>query len=500
MTTPTLTPQSTLDMFAQAPVPHADTQRRQQMQVAWQAYHGQFPRPLKVKKSQPDDNVIINRCAPIVKKGVSFLFGPVLKIEATDEKTSESSSDAPTPIQDYLDGLWGDDDDRMTLLSKLATNGGVCGQAFLKIIPPKNDSMKFPRLVVMDPELLRIVTSPDDCELILAYIIEYPLTNDRQKRQIIARMDPDGNVGNIGEYDLSDSWVIADYIRTGGMGLWSQVGTPDTWDYPFAPIFSCQNLPLPNETWGESDLTPDIIELNKVINFVQSNTSRIIRYHAHPKTWAKGIGPSQMSIDVDDVIVLQSQTAEIGTLEMTSDLGSSMTFASTLRSDMDEESRVPAVALGRMTDMPKGNISGVALQLLFQPLLEKTVLKQRMYGKLIREVSRAALIIANLIDATLFESYGIDVHFPNLLPVDDLAAAQTALILIQLGISPSTVQQQLGYNPDDEAAKNALSDAQKALAFSRGQGLPPTVTQGSQQAMQTIQQDAQMQQKAGEAA
>lgn len=444
--------------LAQAPIPQADAQRKRQMEEAWKAYRGDLPKPLKVEKDQPDDNVLSNRCGPIVDKGVSFLFGQNMPIECSE--------------QDYVDGTWGDDDEKMTLLSQLAINGGVCGQPFVKIIPPQGD-MDYPRIVVLDPQLVRIVTAPDDCSCHLAYVIEYPGTGDLQKRQIIARVDPNNDLTNTGEDDLEDTWTVTNYARKGNVGAWYQVGTPEDWPYPFAPVLTCQNLPNPNEAWGRSDLTPDIIEMNKVLNFLQSNTSRIIKYHAHPKTWGKGFHASQMEIAVNEVIVLNSLDGTLQNLEMHSDLRSSLEFAAVVRTDMDEQSRVPAVALGRLEALPRGNLSGVALQLLFQPLLEKTVQKQRLYGRLIREISRAALVLGGKITVQQFEDYEINLHWQDLLPADDLAGAQVALIYKQIGVSDATIMQRLGFDPDEEMQNSAEEDAKKLDMFAKGQGLPP---------------------------
>lgn len=491
MIAPKPTPQQNQPVqLSQMPPSQADADRRRQMQEAWKAYRGDFQRPLKVAANQPDDNVLANRCAPIVDKGVSFLFGQILKIEATAESTQAS-----TTVQDFLNGLWGYDDQRMTLLSQLAINGGVCGQPFIKIIPAQGQ-MKYPRLVVMDPLLLRIVTAPDDCSLVLAYIIEYPSANDWQKKQIIARIDPDGMAGIAGDYDLDDSWTITNYIRRGQAGSWYQVGEQGQWNYPFPPIFCCQNLPNPNEVWGTPDLTPDLIDQNKVLNFLLSNISRIAKYHGHPVTYATGLAASQIQIGVDDLICLPSPESKIEKLAAMDNFSGLLQFVANIMSNMDEQSRVPAVALGRQAELPKGNISGVALQLLFQPLIEKTVQKQRLYGCLIRDVSRAALVLAGLISLDEYEDFQIDLHWQNLLPVDDLAAAQTAQILQAIGVSNATLMQQLGYDPDAEADKSAAEDARKLVQFSRGQGMPPALPAAQQQAIQR-QQDTAAQEKAG---
>ncbi len=76
--------------------------------------------------------------------------------------------------------------------------------------------------------------------------------------------------------------------------------------------------------------------------------------------------------------------------------------------------------------------------------------------------------------------YQIDLHWQNLLPVDDLAAAQTAPILKQIGVSDQTIMAQLGYDADDEMSQSQAEDAQKMINLSRGQAIPP-IPPGQQQ-------------------
>ncbi len=451
--------------------------RQQAMQDAWAAYRGEFQPPLKPEPNQPDDNVLVNRCAPIVDKGVSFLFGKSLKIEL---QNADGSADGLDDLQAWLDAAWGDDDDRMTLLSKLALNGAVCGEGFVKIVPANPKAgQTYPRLVVLDPQTVTAQTDPDDCDTVRQYVIEYDAFDYTtaapvSKRQVISRDDPDGLAALSGGMDSDDTWTITNYARSGVNGAWQQLGEPQTWPYPFPPIASCQNLPNANEFWGKPDLTPDIIGMNRVLNFIESNISRIIKKHAMPWPWASGTDSRALVIEPGRIIGLPHPEAKMGFLEInTGGLTASMQFASDLRSDMDEESRVPAVALGRLVDLPKGNISGVALQLLFQPLIEKTTQKQRLYGRLVRDVSKAMLVLGGFAQDKI-GALVIDLHWQNLLPVDDLAAAQTALALSQIGVSRPTLLQQLGYSPDAEAEKVAADAANTTVQYSRGQGLPPT--------------------------
>ncbi len=447
--------------LAQAPIPQEDMKRKQDMKRAWDSYRGNFPDPLTVEKDQPNDNVKPNRCGPIVDKGAAWLFNQVLKVLGDD--------------QDFIDGLWGDDDDRMTLLSEMSMNGGVCGMNFVKLIPATG-AMKFPRIVLQNPMNIRIVTLPEDCSLHLAYIIEYPGFNDWQKRQIIARIDPDNDLETVGSNDPKDTWTITNYVRRGSgstQSTWQQVGDLEEWPYPFPPIFCNKNLPNPNEAWGFPDLPDDLIAMNKVLNFNQSNISRIIKFFADPKLWATGVSAEQIRMALGAILVFESPEAKLNALEAHGDLSGPLNFSMELRGDMDEQSRVPAVALGRLADLPKGNISGVALQLLFQPLIEKTTLKRRLYGKLIREVTRAALVVSGRLPVEQYDSYKIELPWPNLLPIDDLAAAQTAQLLKALGVSQETLMAELGYNADEENEKSQKEAKQQLQNFAHGVGLPP---------------------------
>jgi hypothetical protein len=82
-----------------------------------------------------------------------------------------------------------------------------------------------------------------------------------------------------------------------------------------------------------------------------------------------------------------------------------------------------------------------------------------------------------LIDIADYENYAVDIHWSSLLPNDDLQAAQTALILQQLGASTSTLLSGLGLDPENEAQKVEKEQARQVQNYSRGVGLPPAQPQ-----------------------
>lgn len=424
--------------------------RLRRYRTAWEAYHGAFPEPLKALKGRDgkpvaaDDNAIVNYARVVVDKGVAFLFGQDIRFELDES--------GQTPEEDWLAECW-TANGGITTLQKLALNGGVCGHTFAKLVPASG--RPYPRVIVIDPANVAVGYDPGDIDEVLWYRIQYAGLDANGKvvtyRQIIER---EGGI-----------WRITDQVATRGEA-WQTTRT-ERWRYAWPPVIDCQNLPLPNEYYGLSDLPEDVLRLNRSINFVLSNLSRIIRFHAHPKTWGRGFTADKLQVAVDETIVLPNENAELRNLEMLGDLSSSIALFERLREALHEVTRVPEVATGKLENV--GSLSGVALQILYQPLIEKTETKRRTYGELVIEINRRLLALGGFGEA----HRGV-IHWPEMLPGDPLAERQTALIDQQLGVSSDTLLQQFGYDANMERQKRAveqqeLGDAMLS-AFDRDNG------------------------------
>lgn len=399
--------------------------RRTNMERAWSAYIRGPDKKLKIKSGETDDNVVVNYARMIVDKGVAFLFGKDLRLEIDPDVDD-------MPEETWLKAFW-EFNGGMVTLQKLGTNGGVCGHAFAKLVPGE----PYPRLIVLDPAYVTVRTDPDDIDRVLWYVIAYTTTNpDTGKpmnvRQIIERMGA--------------LWRITDEVSYAG-GAW-QVRAQNDWPYTWPPIVDCQNLPLPNSYWGLADLEPDVLGLNDSVDFVLSNLARIIRFHGHPKTWGKGFAAKEMSTAPDETIVLNNPDAELHNLEMISDLSSSLELYERLKESLHETSSIPAVSAGRLDNL--GQLSGVALQIMYQPLLEQTETKRRTYGLLVQEISRRGAALAGM-----GEELRPEIIWPQMLPANHLEERQIADIDHDLGVSRDTLLQKLGYDPVAESTKRA---------------------------------------------
>jgi hypothetical protein len=292
---------------------------------------------------------------------------------------------------------------------------------------------------VLDPTTVVVSVAPDDHERVLSYRIQFPAVDPETGRPVVLRqlIVPDGG-----------RWLIRDEKAYSGE-RWLTV-SETIWPYEFPPIVDCQNLPNPHDYWGISDLEDDVLRLNETINFVLSNLVRIVRYHAHPKTWGRGFRADQLDLSVDETIILPSPEAELRNLEMQSDLSSSIQLYLRLREAFHEIVRVPEIATGRVQGI--GSLSGIALQILYQPLIEKTETKRRLYGDLLVELNRRLLAIGGFGDEHL-----TTLHWPELIPGDPEAEAKTLLLWQQLGASTDTILRRLGLDPETEREKRTMS-------------------------------------------
>lgn len=431
-------------------------QRQARIKRAWKAYYGDMEPVLKTGPGKPDDNVLLG-VRHLVDKGVSSLFGQSLAFEILSD--GEHDPVKQSPDEKLLADIWRRNR-QGTLLHKLGLNGAICGQAFLKLQRTPNG----PRLILLDPATLDVDHDPDDIERVVRYAITYQAKDPQTGKVWLYRQrhEPTGS-----------GWVITDERADPDHPTqWTTLNV-EMWPYPFAAVVDCQNLPLPNVYWGTADLEPDILALNRALRFVLSNVQKIIRYHAHPKTWTNGAA-SSIEINADGIIGLGTENAQLHNLEMTSDLASSIAFYERLREAYYELASVPEVALGKMDNV--GRLSGTAMQILYGPLVMRTQTKQLTYGELLAEINRRLLVLAGRLEPT--EDTQIITRWPELIPNDPLEEGQTLLTHEQLGASQRTLLTKLGYNPDDEQAQKQAEQQSVADTMGKlldgGAGMPMT--------------------------
>lgn len=399
--------------------------RAVQIDKAWQYYLGNHQSQVK------GSDTVLNYCKILVDKVVNALFGEDLQIEVKNVNAQSQEEEQSEKEQAFLDEVFVKSR-KANLFLKLGQNGALSGHAFLKIV----NEQPSPRLVALDSQNVSVITDPLDIDKVLAYVVQFPFKDSkgmRVYREITERFN-------------DASWLITTQTSDDHWNKRWETTEEIVWPYPFAPIVDCQNIPLAGSYYGLPDLSESIIDLSDSINFIASNISKIIKFHAHPKTIGKGVNAKELLVDPDKAILLSNPNAELYNLEMQSDLSSSLNFLNLLRSALHEISDVPEVAVGRLENV--GSLSGVALRILYQPLIDLTNAKQATYGDMLADACKRLLRVGGF-----DRDYRIEIHWPEILPSDIGTQIEQSIMLNNLGVSKDTLLTRLGFDPDIEKGK-----------------------------------------------
>ncbi len=430
--------------------------------------------PLKTKPGQANDNLVTNFVALAVDRANSMLFGGGVEFMA--------SAGADSAEQKYLDDVW-DANKKPILLHRTGQDGEVFGTPFVKIVPDAlegEDGKLLPRIVLLDTRLMTIHTDPMDIERVIRYVFEIQL-EDHGFREVTRRADEDELLIDLGngfsEAAPPGSWIVETFETAYGSGqstAWTMTSQV-LWAYPFPPIIHWQNLPSLHSVYGLSGIA-GVIDIQDKYNFVVSNILKVLRYHAHPKTWGRGIPAGteagKVSWGGDEMLKFTSETAQITNLEMQSDLASSRNVAQDLRQTIFAICRV--VDIDSVADKV-GALTNFGLRVLYSDALAKNSTRRALYGDALEELNRRLLLLANFTNPKNVAEWGSD------LPQDENEDAKLVRDDLLAGlVSVETASELRGYqwktdpdNPENLGEEDLIKQTNtntgdaEALALSR---------------------------------
>lgn len=429
-------------------------------------YQGVQKKPLKVKKGV-DDNLILNFSGVIVDRSVSMLFGkePQFDLpgdpELVDDENGQQVEVEPEH-QQYIDAVY-KANRKQRLLHDLAQFGSQNGTCYLRIIPDgaqarDGSNELLPRLIALDPLYMKIEPKADDKDEVLRYVMRYNIVEgegararevarkevvEQQWVAVDAERNPlqEGASMDDAAGFLQVGWAIRNYKsdRYTTSGQWELI-SEELWDYEFPPIVHWQNLPLAGAIYGKPDLSGDVLEIQDKLNFIASNMNKIIRYHAHPKTWGRGtLLGDKVDWGPDEMVMLQGENAMVSNLEMQTELMPTREFINLLRQAMFDISRT--VDLASMKDK-LGALTNFALRVLFYDALAKLDTKRMLYGEGLIETNHRLLTLADLA-----EKDGGSIVWGDPLPVDELEQQQALAADMADGlVSKQTASKVRGYD------------------------------------------------------
>lgn len=405
--------------------------RLHRIKQAWDFYDGYHWEDMP---EQDTPELSVNYCRAFVDKFVAFELGKAFTIST--HKSLENvkvTRDGRTVFQ-YLEDIW-EDNNQYLFGIELGQMKSITGEAWVQVRYYDPDELDDPFNEYPDGriQLLLMPTS-----------VVFPEYDPHQKGVLT---------------QVTIMYSYEKQVRTGILGklkkertLFKQVWTKDectTYDgkgepnvipnrYGAIPFVQIKNLPIANQNEGRGDLE-DIIPLNTEYNMKESNVSEIIDYHAAPVTVVYGAKIGNLEKGANKMWGGLSKDARIENLELRSDLGASSNYINSLKLSMCEVGGIPETVLGGAQAI--SNTSGVALQYINLPLIEKTRIKRmctedglERLNKLILLVSIFEGIITKPEGVTTRDFFWNAVTLPDTLPKDTLLELQQIQIEMNLGL------------------------------------------------------------------
>ena len=348
-------------------------------------------------------------------------------------------------VPDRLARVWEIDNDKQRVLYEMAQLGGITGDCFVKVAYEEEweDSIgrKHPgrvRILPLNSAFCFPEFHPHDRTRLLRFKQKYRFwgTSLEGTRQVFTYTE-------ILTDDIIEEYINDELIdsRPNPLGL--------------VPVVHIPNIPVSGSPWGLSD-AHDIITINRSYNEIATDIADIINYHAAPVTVIVGAKASNLEKGAKKVWGGLPKDAQVFNLEGGgAGIQGALQYLETLKRSMHELMNIPETALGQ--SQPISNTSGVALQVQFQPLMNRWAQKSAQYGSGIETINE--LVLLNLaikepeafqwnpeVDGPLDEGQAqvLDIndpmtfvtytHFPPPLPLDKIVLLNELAQKISMGL------------------------------------------------------------------
>jgi len=293
--------------------------------------------------------------------------------------TFRSPKSTEAIIPDRLERVWEVDNDKMRVLLEMAQQGGVTGDCFVKIAYEEawQDSAGHlhpgrVRLLPMNSAFAFPEFHPHDRTRLLRFKQKYRFwgTSLEGTRQVFTYTE-------ILTDDMIEEYVNDELIdsRPNPIGL--------------IPVVHIPNMPVTGSPWGLSDCQ-DIVTINRTYNEISTDVADIINYHAAPVTVIIGAKASNLEKGASKVWGGLPKDAQVFNLAGGAEgIDGALKYLELLKRSMHEIMNIPETALGQV--QPISNTSGVALSIMYQPLMNRYEQKKVQYGKGIERINELAL-------------------------------------------------------------------------------------------------------------
>ena len=437
-----------------------EVQRLERIRENWNFYEGYHWEGIDDEDSP---QVTFNYCRTFIDKFVSFELGDGFYIETTEglDKIAVTNGDqkidtnkdlnkdgvitpeeALSPSQltertvfDFLEKVW-DYNDRDSFIEEIGQTKSITGEAWVKVqyVAPEDLDDPFGeypngkiRLSVTPTQYVFPEFDQHDTKKLNTLLIMYPIERREQ-------------TGILKNRTRIKTIIYKEYWTKDEIKVYEDEKEIDSMKNPYnmIPYVQIKNLAVAGRTRGLSDLD-DLIPLNMELNMKKSDCSEIIDYHSAPITLVYGAKIGNLEKGANKVWGGLPKDSKVENLSLSGDLLASQSYISDTKTAMCEIGGVPETALGGASAI--SNTSGVALQYMNAPLIDKTKTKRNLTKNGLQKVNKLILLISlmeGLIEKpeeiSIAEFVRNTVTIPDTLPKDTMLELTQIQLEMQLGL------------------------------------------------------------------
>jgi len=375
---------------------------------------------------------VVNFCKKIVDSAVDWFVADGWCV------TSPSGNEL---VAELLNKVW-EFNRRKRLTETLVQFGAITGDMYFYVtVATKDENGKplpknkwYVKITPLNPANVFPFWNPNVPGEMLGCLVQYPSVNEEGEDVLLSL------------YITADSWE-----------LYQDEKKISEAENPFGKVnvVHSSNFVLSNSNFGQNDIH-QVIPLNEEYNLTLNAIRRIIKYHAEPTTVIFGVRAGDLEKGAKKVWSNLPKDAKVENLQLQADLTASYSLLDRLERLTGELSSTPRVIFDS-EKLSLSNTSGLAMQMMFQPLIEKTRKRRTNYTSAVQRVNELILIahekILSLEVSTLADDLeqvsvtGVDYTSP--LPRDEHAELDSATKKIAIGVwSRAEAMRRLSGVPD----------------------------------------------------
>jgi hypothetical protein len=401
-----------------------------------------------------ETRLTFNYARTLIQKSASYLFPRPVTFNVIAD--GDGQEQAVQRAEQALNGVYARHDQH-TIDFQSALDSAVLGDGAFKVTWSARRAA--PLVVSVDPASLWAWWEPDNPNEVYRVVQRYMLASDEAGRlfpHVGARVPEPW--GSNEQLVVVEDWDAERYTVTLGGEQVINNANP----YGFIPYVIYPNVARPHEFWGASDLE-DLVDVCRELNQRMTTLSRILHVAGYPITVLENVtGSDGIRAEAGAIWELPEDSKAYLLDMLGSGVGLHIDYVNLLYRQLHDLSETPRTAFG---DSGR-TLSGVALEVEIQPLIQKVMRKRRVWDAVYRK--RNAMILALL---EQYDGLAIDglrrtaAVWGEILPSDREVLVRSEAQLVAAGIhSHQQAMSQLG-DTDPTRTWSEVLDERSALGL-----------------------------------